>query len=104
MKVSLHYSELDLDKAELYADSNRGMYIPQFFAQSVKRDLIKNIDADDWNILLAGPDHELYWDVWETVLDNAEINHPDLGKCILFQDGDLWIVPKPEVETTVIGE
>lgn len=86
--------DIDLDKAELFADSARGIYIPQFFAETVKREFVNNIDAEDYDILISGPDNEFYWETWEDILDNATINHPELGECYLFQDGDLWIVPK----------
>ena len=71
----------------LYADSARGIYIPQHFAESVNRALVAGVGADDWDILEAGPYCEHYWDSWESVLDNARI-----GEYSLYQDGDLWLL------------
>lgn len=85
--------EPSLDNAELFADSARGIYIPQFFAQSITRKYVTNVTPQEWETLEAGPDNELYWPSWDDVLNNAIINHPVLGECRLHQDGDLWIVP-----------
>lgn len=92
-------SVLDLDfletaDCELYADSARGVYIPQFFAESVKRGCVTGVSAEEWKTLESGPDaeNEWYWEAWESVLNNAKIEHPDGRKGYLWQDGDLWVV------------
>lgn len=93
--------ELDLTHAELFADSNRGQYIPQFFAQAIDRDCVTSVTAEDWKTLEAGPDHDLYWDAWASVLDSATITDKDGKKYSLHQDGDLWLVPiVPDQEAT----
>ena len=70
-----------LQAIEILADSSRGQYIPQYWAES-KSDDWTGFDADDIAILLAGPTHEYvtdaYWDVWAHVLENAT--------CTLTQD------------------
>ena len=75
-------------QAELFADSARGVYIPQYFAEIANREKFKYIKPDQWLILESGPEHEKYWDTWDEVLNNAET---DCGG-VLHQDGDLWIV------------
>jgi hypothetical protein len=87
-------NEPSLENAELFADSNLGIYIPQYFAKAVTRKFVEGLTPQNWETLEAGPDDELYWDTWASVLDNAKINHPVLGACYLYQDGDLWIVPR----------
>lgn len=82
----------------LYADDCRGIYIPQYFAQSIKRDLVTGIEEEDYKILEAGPDHELYWDVWDGILQEAVIKHPTWGDCYFYQDGCLWIIAKEQPE------
>ena len=84
---------IDLNRAELFADSARGIYIPQHFAEAVKREHVSGVTAEDWETLEAGPDAEHYWAIWDRVLNSATIQHPTLGACYLWQDGDLWIVP-----------
>ena len=85
--------EPDLSKAELFADSARGIYIPQHFAEAVDRSKVHDVTDEQWSILAAGPDHEHYWDVWTEVLDGATLIKDDGSGWYLHQDGDLWIVP-----------
>lgn len=90
--------EIDLSKAELLYDSNRGQYIPQHFAEDIDRSLLSGVNDTDLDELALGPDYEGYWETWASVLDNARIQHPTLGMCWLHHDGDLWLVPcSPDV-------
>jgi hypothetical protein len=74
--------------SELYADGARGVYIPQYFAESHAPDKWTGLDPAGLEILRAGPDHESYWDAWATVLDNAKT----VDGALLHQDGDLWVI------------
>ena len=74
--------------AVLFADSARGIYIPQHFAQAADRSKFTGINAEQWSILEAGPEHGHYWEAWDEVLDGAET---ECGG-VLWQDGDLWIL------------
>ena len=78
--------------ADLYAADNRGIYIPQYFAESVHREYVEGVSEDDWETLEAGPDHEHYWSVWSDVLDSAKIKSPNGDEGFLWQDGNLWII------------
>lgn len=74
---------------ELLVDSHHGQYVPQVFAEIARRDLFgETISAEDWTILSAGPEHEHYWDSWDSVLNSAETD----DGVSLWQDGDLWAV------------
>ena len=74
---------------ELLVDSHHGQYIPQVFAETVRRDLFgDSISAEDFEIISAGPDQEHYWDAWDSILNSAETN----DGVTLWQDGDLWAV------------
>ena len=77
-----------IKQAVLFADSARGIYIPQHFAESYNSEQWQAIDQSDLDILLSGPESESYWDVWDDVLNNAET----VCGGVLHQDGDLWIV------------
>lgn len=81
-------------KQMLWLDSARGIYIPRDFAQMfVDRDKsVTGVSAEDWEILECGPDHELYWDTWDDVLNNAVVTEADGTKYIVHQDGDCWLV------------
>jgi hypothetical protein len=76
----------------LFADSSRGAYIPQFFAESVDRSIVSGIDFGDLADLEKGPDLEYYWDTWRDVLDKAIIAGHDGKVYTLWQDGDLWLI------------
>lgn len=79
---------------ECYLDSARGIYIPQAFAKQTRHECVKGVSAEDWEILVAGPDGEYYWDTWSDVLDNATLTDPQTGFVYrLEQDGDLFLIP-----------
>jgi hypothetical protein len=75
---------------ECYADSARGVYIPQYFAESAKREFISGVSEEQFAILESGPDAEFYWGTWSEVLDSCVITD-SRGKWYLYQDGDLFI-------------
>ena len=87
------------DTAILYADSARGVYIPQHFAESIKRECVTGVSEENWNLLTLDPNDENtpehYWDVWNDVEQNARVTCPDTGIVYtLYHDGDLWLVPE----------
>ena len=75
-------------QAGLYATNSRGIYIPQHFAESACWDQFGGWKEDQKAVLLAGPDHESYWGVWQEVLDNVTT----VCGGVLYQDGNLWII------------
>ena len=80
----------------LLLDGNRGIYVPQAFAETMNRDHISGVSPEQWAILEAGPDHEWYWETWADVESGAVLNDPDHGEMYLHQDGDLWAIPNKE--------
>lgn len=75
----------------LIVDGANGIYVPQRF--------VRNFDTSQWgvsnedaDILKAGPDHEHYWDVWESVIRQARLTDGDGRSWSLYQDGDLFAV------------
>ena len=75
---------------QLLLSDSRGIYIP--------RDFVENFNLEQWHIeskyaqLLSSPDDELYWDNWESVLNNACFIDKNGNKWHLWQDGDLWTI------------
>jgi len=75
-------------KIEILLDSHRGIYIPRDFAIEC---------GDFWNIpqksldILMNPDHEWYWEEWETILNSASLPL-DGHTYTLHHDGDLFAV------------
>jgi len=82
------------ESAILYADSAHGVYIPQYFAESIKRECVSGVDPFDLDSLAMGPDEcEHYWDTWHHVESNAVVTDSDGNQFYLYQDGDLWLIP-----------
>lgn len=94
-----------------YLDGASGQYIPKRFAVETKRDCILNVKAEDLDYLARGPGGcqddddsltegesvrgEYYWDVWQTVLDNAILLDPESGlRFRLHQDDSLFLIPE----------
>lgn len=71
-----------------------GIYIPQMFCSDIDEQWAAdaNVHMQDVRICQQGPDHELYWDAWNNILDNTEVTR-DGVTWRLHQDGDLWEVP-----------
>lgn len=78
-----------LPAVALLLDSNRGVYIPQHFADGF--DNWKGISEEQRTILKIGPEHDLYWEVWDSVLCSAYYEQDD-NTWELYQDGDLWAI------------
>ena len=73
---------------ECLIDGANGIYVPQVFAQNFEPEKW-GVDAETIAILLAGPDHEQYWDAWGDVEGYVERDW-DGKRWVLCQDGDLW--------------
>ena len=81
------------EDAICYANSAHGVYIPQHFAESIKRECVRGVTQEQWVILEQGPDHESYCCVWGEVIDHAIVTDFCGFEYCLHQDGDLWLVP-----------
>lgn len=80
----------------LWLSDARGQYIPRDFANSFSDHAkhVSGVSNEDWAILEAGPDHELYWDTWTlSVLDGAVVTDENGNKYQVYQDGDCWLIP-----------
>ena len=80
------------DTDVLYAvDGAHGQYAPQAFAQFYGEQ--STMSADDKQILLTGPEHEYYWETWNTVLDNVTVTCNDVTYNIYpGESGDVFLV------------
>ena len=84
----------------LFSDAS-GQYIPQRFANEIRRECIRGADPADLACLEAGPteDNEWYWEAWDCVLQTVELVVPRkddpsvVDVYYLWQDGDCWAVP-----------
>lgn len=96
------------DDVLVWLDSGRGQYLPQAFALSwSNRDAtVQGVRAEDWAILETGPDHEHYWEAFDSVLDRAKCQI-DKGKPhapFLTDNGDLLLVREGWRECQECGE
>lgn len=72
--------------------SARGQYIPRDFCRKFEKEMLKQFGSA--TILeLSNPENELYWQVWEEVLDNFKLD----GQ-VLIHDEDLFLVDQSEAE------
>lgn len=73
-------------------DGGFGIYVPQTFCRRYEK--TDNVTQEDWDICLSGPDHEFYWESWESILNCWGGEETDKSgntfKIFLFQDGDLY--------------
>lgn len=83
---------LNPDTDVLYAvDGAHGQYVPQAFAQLYGEQ--STMSVDDKQILLTGPEHEYYWETWDTVLNNVTVTCNDVTYNIyLGESGDVFLV------------
>jgi hypothetical protein len=82
-------------EAILFLSDARGVYIPRDFAAGVRRDCLSGVRDGDMVTLAAGPEHEWYWDAWQSVCDNATVTDPATGvRYAVWQDGDCWLLPE----------
>lgn len=96
------------DDVLVWLDSGRGQYLPKAFAECWKdRDAtVKGVHSEDWQILEKGPEHEHYWEAFDSVLDHAKC-HLDEGKPyipFLTDNGDLLLVRQGWRECEDCGE
>lgn len=76
----------------LLVDGARGVYVPETFATMIDLSEWDGISQEDLLALQLrefGDDGD-YWDIWDTVLNNATYTDTDGNVFRLHQDGDLW--------------
>ena len=75
---------MEIKHFDLVIDGYHGIYIPQIFAQRFPEWL----DDEEREILLAGPEHEDYWETWDEVT-SWEFEDKSL---YIGESGDVFIV------------
>ena len=78
----------------LVLSDSHGIYIPQIYCSDADEAWAQcvGVDYKDVQVCQQGPDHEWYWEAWQSILDNAHIVS-DGVTWRLEQCGDLWEVP-----------
>lgn len=78
-----------MENVNLLLSDARGVFIPRDFVEGFDLTKWEGIKHDDAEIC-KNPDHDWYWEAWETILSNAQYVHTDGRVFHLYQDGDLW--------------
>ena len=79
----------------LYLSEHSGIYIPQRFVTETYLDCVEGLSDYDRATLEAGPEHEGYWNAWDSVINSVVVASRDTGqRYALWQDGDLWLIPE----------
>jgi hypothetical protein len=81
---------------EFLINDAHGIYVPQIFATEYLEKWNHSLNDEDIAILKNGPDEEFYWEVWETLMNDAEIVVND-EIFRLWQDGDLWALGESDI-------
>lgn len=76
-----------------FVDSHHGIYSAQVFAQSLDFSRIEGISLDDWNILLDGPDNDLYVEVWADKLDNITVDLEG-KRWLVWENEGIYLYPE----------
>lgn len=84
--------ELNGPKMFCIIDGNKGVYIPRIFAQRYGQYCVKGLNEGDLKILLAGPEHMEYFEVWDDVVHQIQFLF-DGELCELYENGDLFAIP-----------
>jgi hypothetical protein len=88
-----------IPQPELLVSGAAGIYIPQTFARVYNvPEYFKNYSEikEDLELLAAegSQDTEDYWDIWDEVSSVAKMINEDGLEFYLWQNDDLWSVPK----------
>ncbi len=91
---------------QLIFEDRRGVWIPRDFAEEIDHSQFTGYSQDDVDELerignKEDPDldeTELYWEIWDRIIMNAEYIDHIGNKWFLHQDGDVFIVC-PELMT-----
>lgn len=84
-----------ITEPELWFSDARGIYIPRDFAEFLNGNekISHDVPQEDIDILLD-PDHDLYWEVWDSVMEK-KFTVIETGQVLeIYQNGDLWIMPE----------
>ncbi len=85
-------------KFEVLIDSVAGIYLPQEFVRLFNRYIVNHRDLLEDLEILRDPEHEWYWEAWDSVLFNAILKGDDgtLYYLTLSENGDLLAVEYDE--------
>lgn len=81
-------------------DSNRGIYVPRYFAQMALDNPETVVGFEDFRehfnyLVVLGVEGDAYWDTWDYILNNVQLYDENRTQATWYlnQYEDLWIVP-----------
>jgi hypothetical protein len=74
----------------LVVDGVHGIYVPQRYAVLASSDDMATDQQRE--ILLEGPEHPDYWDVWDEILTNLKVKRGRYDWYLEQDEGDVWLV------------
>ncbi len=85
-------------KFEVLIDSATGIYLPQEFGEAFGEYIINRKDLSEDLETLRDPEHEWYWEAWDSVLSSTILKGDDgtLYHLTLTENGDLLAIPDDE--------
>ena len=84
---------MEIKHFEFVVDGILGAFAPKVFAKRFPSWL----DDEEQEILLSGPEHELYWDVWD------EVSYKEYAEESLYlgESGDLFIISDSPMQALI---
>jgi hypothetical protein len=74
-------------------NSAHGIYSAQVFAQMFKFEAVEGISKENWDILMAGPDHEDYVQTWADSLQNVVVI-ADGVRYLVYENEGIYLYPE----------
>lgn len=90
MSKKQHFHEV----ADHFVDSHNGVYSAQVFVERVKFEQLKGITKKDYDILLAGPEHKDYVEVWANKLSNIVVTDEKGKEWSVYENEGIYLYPK----------
>lgn len=84
---------MEIKHFDLVIDGYHGIYVPKFFAENYP----SCMDGSERDILLAGPEHENYWDVWSDI-QGSECWDGDIWQ---GESGDVFIISNSPMQALI---
>ena len=106
LKLMIDSSKQEERKMELLVDNHHGIYIPQVFAKRYNMEAW-HVDEEDAEILKAGPEHDDYWETWDSVMSSAYYLDDDGNEYCLTNGecGDLFAAkPQEAIQEEIADE
>lgn len=77
---------------EILVSSNHGVFIPQIFINDFNLSKFNIVLSDYDKKVLQDASHEWYWEIWQTIENNALYIDSDKNEYTLMLDGDLFMI------------